>query len=136
MSAAGPDARRTLRVLVVDDDDLFARAVAQLVAEAEDLELVGRARDGWEGVELARDRRPDLIVMDVHMPRMDGLEATRRVRALDDVDAQVLLVSGEDVEAHVNTLAEAGAVGYLPKTAVHSELVPTLRAIGAATPPA
>lgn len=118
-----------LRVLVVDDDDLFARTVAHLVAAEDDLELIGRARDGREGVELARQYRPDLIVMDVYMPVMDGLEATRRLHELGDVDAEILLVSGENVSEHVETVGTVGAVGYIPKLAVPEDLVPTLRAI-------
>jgi DNA-binding NarL/FixJ family response regulator len=127
-------ASRVLRVLVVDDDDLFARTVAHLVAAEDDLELIGRAHDGREGIELALQYRPDLIVMDIQMPVMDGLEATRRLHELDEVDAEVLLVSGEEVSAHVQTIGTVGAVGYIPKLAVPTDLVPTLRAIGAARP--
>lgn len=129
MAAASP---RVLRVLVVDDDDLFARTVAHLVAAEDDLELIGRAHDGREGIELALQYRPDLIVMDIQMPVMDGLEATRHLHELDEVDAEVLLVSGEEVSAHVQTIGTVGAVGYIPKLAVPTDLVPTLRAIGAA----
>jgi DNA-binding NarL/FixJ family response regulator len=120
-----------VRVLVVDDDDLFARMIAHLVSSEEDLELVGRASNGLEGVELALAHVPDLIVMDVHMPVLDGFEATKRLRKLG-VDADVLLVSGEDVSAHGQDTGSVGAVGYLSKSDVPSALVPTLRAIAAA----
>jgi DNA-binding NarL/FixJ family response regulator len=128
------ESTRVLRVLVVDDDDLFARIVAHLVAAEDDLELIGRAHDGREGIELALEYKPDLIVMDVQMPIMDGLEATRRLHQLDEVEAEILLVSGEEVAAHLDTIGAVGAVGYLPKQAVATDLVPTLRAIGAAGP--
>jgi DNA-binding NarL/FixJ family response regulator len=124
--------RRVLRVLVVDDDDLFARTVAHLVAAEDDLELIGRAHDGREGVELALQYLPDLIVMDIQMPVLDGLAATAQLHELDEVEADILLVSGEEVSAHVQTVGAVGAVGYIPKLAVPTDLVPTLRAIAAA----
>jgi DNA-binding NarL/FixJ family response regulator len=125
------DAPEPVRVLVVDDDDLFAQTIAHLVSSEEDFEVIGRAGDGREGVELALAHAPDLIVMDVQMPVMDGLEATSRLRRLG-VDADVLLVSGEDVSAHFQETEAVGAAGYLPKSEVVTELVPTLRAIAAA----
>src|SRR5919106_958833 len=125
------EARAPVRVLVVDDDDLFARTLAELISAEEDFELVGRAANGREGVELALAHRPDLVVMDVHMPVLDGLEATKRLKELK-ADAAVLLVSGEDVSAHVQDRRAVGAAAYLPKAAVVTDLVPTLRAIAAA----
>jgi DNA-binding NarL/FixJ family response regulator len=130
MRSEAPDA---VRVLVVDDDDLFARMIVHLVSSEDDFELVGRAGDGGEGVELALEHRPDLIVMDVHMPVLDGFQATKRLRKLG-VDADVLLVSGEDVSAHVQGTGAggSGAIGYMSKSEVPSRLLPTLRAIAAA----
>lgn len=120
-----------LRVLVVDDDDLFARTIAELISAEDDFELVGRAANGREGVELVLAQRPDLVVMDVHMPLLGGLEATKRLQELES-GAAVLLVSGEDVSAHVQDKRTFGAVGYLPKAAVATDLVPTLREIAKA----
>jgi DNA-binding NarL/FixJ family response regulator len=127
----GPEASGPLRVLVVDDDDLFARVLAQLISAEDDFEHVGRASNGREGVELALARRPDVVVMDVHMPLLNGLEATKRLRDLE-ADAAVLLVSGEDVSAHLQDNRAVGALGYLPKADAVTELVPTLRAIAKA----
>jgi DNA-binding NarL/FixJ family response regulator len=120
-----------LRVLVVDDDDLFARTIAELISAEDDFELVGRAANGREGVDLVLAQRPDLVVMDVHMPLLGGLEAAKRLQELE-AGAAVLLVSGEDVSAHVQDRRTFGAVGYLPKAAVVTNLVPTLREIAKA----
>ena len=120
-----------LRVLVVDDDDLFARTLAELISAEDDFELVGRASNGREGVELALAYRPDLVVMDIQMPLLDGLEATKRLQELE-VGAAVLLVSGEDVSAHGQDTRAVGAAGYVPKSAVATDLLPAMRAIARA----
>jgi DNA-binding NarL/FixJ family response regulator len=122
-----------IRVLVVDDDDLLAGALDALIASEPGLEHVGRARTGEEGVALAAALRPDVVVMDVEMPGMGGLEATRLIAA-GGSGAAVLVTTGADVEAHVHSARAAGAAGYLPKSDLHDRLLPTIRAI--ARPPA
>ena len=121
----------TVRVLVADDHDLFVEAVAGLLSDAPELELVGRARDGEQAISLAAELNPDIIVMDVEMPGLDGLAATARMRATGS-RAGIVVVSGADVEAHVDTSRQAGADAFLPKAAVPSDLVPLIRAIVAA----
>lgn len=121
-----------IRVLVVDDDDLLAAAVAALLEMDADFDHVGRARTGEEGIALVADLEPDVVIMDVEMPGIGGLEATRRITTGGGVASHgpsVLVVTGADVEAHWMSARAAGAVGYLPKSSLAELLLPTLRAI-------
>jgi DNA-binding NarL/FixJ family response regulator len=122
-----------IRVLVVDDDDLLAMALSALLDSEEDFEHVGRARTGEEALGLIAERAPDIVVMDVEMPGMGGLEATRRITTGGGQPGPaVLVVTGADVEAHWMSARAAGAVGYLPKSDLAERFLPTLRAIAAA----
>jgi DNA-binding NarL/FixJ family response regulator len=122
-----------IRVLVVDDDDLLAMALSALLDSEEDFEHVGRARTGEEAIGLIAERAPDIVVMDVEMPGMGGLEATRRITTGGGQPGPaVLVVTGADVEAHWMSARAAGAVGYLPKSDLAERFLPTLRAIAAA----
>jgi DNA-binding NarL/FixJ family response regulator len=127
MGSRGP-----IRVLVVDDDDLLAEAVESLLASEPAVEHVGRARTGEEAIELHARLAPDVVVMDVEMPGIGGLEATRRL-SQGGSRAAVLVVTGADVEAHVHTARESGALGYLPKTELAELLLPTILSIARAT---
>jgi DNA-binding NarL/FixJ family response regulator len=111
MSAAH---RRPLRVLIVDDDPLFRELLAFVVRTDPGAELVGEACDGVEGVELAGELRPDVVVMDLRMPRMDGFEATRRIAATVE-GASVLVVSSSSDPEDMARARAAGAAGYVPK---------------------
>jgi DNA-binding NarL/FixJ family response regulator len=124
--------RGRIRVLVVDDDDLLAKAVESLLESYPEFHHVGRARTGEEAIELTARLAPDVVVMDVEMPGIGGLEATRRL-SRGGSTAAVLVVTGADVEAHVHTARESGALGYLPKSELAELLLPTIRAIARAT---
>lgn len=105
-----------VRVLVVDDQAPFRRAMAVVVEETDGFEVVGQAESGEESLELAAALRPDLVLMDVNLPGIDGLEATRRLRA-SDAPPVVLLLSTYDEDAGVGFVAESGADGYVTKSA-------------------
>ena len=109
-----------VRVLVVDDQALFRRAVTAVVAESGRFDVVGQVDTGEAGVAAVSAVRPDLVLMDVNLPGIDGLEATRRVRA--SVPAQVvLLLSTYDEELGMDYVADCGAAAYLSKASFGPE---------------
>jgi DNA-binding NarL/FixJ family response regulator len=115
-----PPASPPLRVLLVDDDPAFAELI-KTVLKLDGMDLLDHALDGAEGVELALNLDPDVVLMDIRMPVMDGFEATRRImRAIPD--ARVLVVSSSRHLDDVERAREAGAVGYLPKDRVTADL--------------
>ena len=111
-----------LRVLIADDHRLFAEALEAILATDERIEVVGQASDGSEAVELARTLDPDVVLMDVSMPVLDGFEATREIRSAGE-DVQVLMLTGSNSRADVDRSREAGASGYVTKDRIASELV-------------
>jgi DNA-binding NarL/FixJ family response regulator len=113
------------RVLVVDDDALCVAALVLLLSEDDRVAVIDRARNGAEGVELALRLRPDVVVMDVQMPVMDGLEASRRIRALLRA-TRVVLISGADVPDVDRRARLAGAAAFLPKGCDPAVLLDTL----------
>lgn len=121
-----------IRVLLADDQALM-RAGFRLILSAEpDLEVVGEASDGLEAVELARRLRPDVVAMDVRMPRMDGVEATRRLAGPDVEDPlKVLILTTFDLDDHVYGALRAGACGFLLKDAPPEELAHAIRVCAA-----
>ena len=113
---------KPLRVLIADDHRLFAEALEAILAADDRIEVVGKAGDGREAVELAQTLRPDLVLMDVSMPALDGFEATREIRAQSE-DTSVLMLTGSNSRADVDRSREAGASGYVTKDRIASELV-------------
>jgi two-component system NarL family response regulator len=114
--------QKPLRVLIADDHRLFAEALEAILAADERIEVVGQASDGGKAVELARKLGPDVVLMDVSMPVLDGFEATREIRAESD-SVRVLMLTGSNSRADVDRSREVGASGYVTKDRIASELV-------------
>jgi NarL family two-component system response regulator LiaR len=110
-----------LRVLIADDHDLFAQAMTVTLGLDGRLEVVGRARDGREAVELATALRPHVVLMDLNMPVLDGIEATRQVRQLSPAPSVVVVTSSSSAEDE-RLAREAGAEAYVRKGGCASEL--------------
>jgi DNA-binding NarL/FixJ family response regulator len=117
-------------VAVVDDQRLFARGLSGLVGMLPETEVVGVAYDGEEAVELCRKEEPDVVLMDISMPKMDGISATREIRDLLPQTAVVILTAHEDDE-HVFEGIKAGAQGYLLKDAELEDLSRAIRTVHA-----
>ena len=119
-----------VRVLLVDDQELVRSGFAMLLGAQDDIDVVGEASDGAQGVEQAAALRPDVVLMDVRMPVMDGIEATRRITALDP-SPRVLVLTTFDLDEHVYAALQAGASGFLLKDAPATELVRGVRVVAA-----
>jgi DNA-binding NarL/FixJ family response regulator len=115
-----------IRVLLADDHAVLREATAELVDHQADMKVVGQAGTGEETIVAARKLRPDVVVMDIAMPRLGGLEATRRIMA-ECPGTRVLVLSAHEDAEHVIPLLEAGAVGYLPKTVRLGEFLDAIR---------
>ena len=114
-----------IRVLLVDDHPVVRSGLAGLLGEEPDIEVVGEASDGAEGVSLARDLTPDLVLMDLRMPGMDGASATAEITA---AGGRVLVLTTYDTDADILRAVEAGATGYLLKDTPREQLVGAVRA--------
>lgn len=126
MKVTQPDAR-PVRVLVVDDEQPFVDMVQALLASDDRIEVVGTAGNGREAVELALSLQPDVTLMDISMPVMDGIEAVRRIRA-ERPQATVLMLTGSSAASDVDRSRQAGAAGYLTKDRVGAQLIETVLA--------
>ena len=119
-----------IRVLVADDQTLVRAGFRVLVDSAPDLEVVGEAGDGAEAVELARQQLPDVVLMDIRMPRLDGLEATRRLAGPGAADpVRVLILTTFDLDEYVFEALRAGASGFLLKDLPREDLVAAVRVV-------
>ena len=119
-----------IRVLLVDDQTLVRGAFALLVNSADDMEVVGEAGTGDEAVALTRDRRPDVVLMDIRMPSTDGIEATRQIVADDrSRGSQVLILTTFETDANVLRGLRAGACGFLPKDTRPDALLDAIRTV-------
>ncbi|MGW2515826.1 response regulator [Streptomyces sp. NPDC001617] len=122
----------TIRVLLADDQTLVRAAFAMLVESARDMEVVGQAGTGREAVELAGAARPDLVVMDIRMPDLDGIEATRLIAADEALaGVKVLVLTTYDTDQNIVEALRAGASGFLVKDTRPAELLDAIRTVAA-----
>ncbi|WP_353808358.1 response regulator [Agromyces sp. SYSU T00194] len=130
---AGPGAEGVgrIRVLIVDDQALVRTGFRMILEIEPDLEVVGEIADGEQAVEAARTLAPDVLLMDVRMPRMDGIEATRRILADPDATARVVMLTTFDLDEYVYDALQAGASGFLLKDVPPELLVAGIRAVHA-----
>ncbi len=117
-----------IKILVVDDHAIMRDGIRALLGLHDDIEIVGEASEGKEAVEKARELAPHVVVMDIAMPGMDGLEATRRIRKKNP-RVKVLILTQYDNRDYVLSAIKAGAAGYIPKRALGSELVSGIHAV-------
>jgi DNA-binding NarL/FixJ family response regulator len=120
----------TVRVVLADDQPLARAALQMVITDAPDLEVVGEARNGAEAVELAGSLRPDVVVMDIRMPGMDGIEATRRITARADGTHVIVLTTFDDDDYVYNAL-RAGASGFLVKDMALEDILGAVRVAAA-----
>ena len=122
-----------IRIIFAEDHVLVREGTRQLLDRQQDLEVVGEAADGIEGVELVKRFKPDVAILDIAMPRMGGIEATREIKKIAP-QTSVLILSAYDDDQYVFALLEAGAAGYLLKDVSGDELVRAVRAVHAGEP--
>jgi DNA-binding NarL/FixJ family response regulator len=120
----------TIRVLVVEDNDLIRAGLVTVLASDQEIEVVGQATTGPDGVRLARHRSPDLVLMDVEMPGGDGITATAELTG-DPTGPRVLILTMFDLDEYVTEGLRAGASGFLIKTTPPDELLDTVKACAA-----
>ena len=117
-----------IRVLIADDHRLFAEALAAILSTDERLEVVGHASDGEEAVELATRLGPDVVLMDISMPVLDGIEAAMELRERGQ-RARVLMLTGSNSRADVDRARQAGAAGYVTKDRIAAELIDAIHEV-------
>jgi DNA-binding NarL/FixJ family response regulator len=118
-----------IRVLLADDQSLVRAGFRMILGAEEGIEVVGEAADGAEVVALASETRPDVVLMDIRMPEVDGIEATRRLRSGGDDGPAVLVLTTFDLDAYVYEALRAGASGFLLKDAPEERLVAGIRIV-------
>ena len=119
-----------IRILLADDHAILREGIRALLEDQHDMEVVGEAADGRQAVGLTRELNPDIVVMDIGMPLLNGLEATRQIKH-DCPQVSVLVLTMHDNEEYVSQILAAGASGYVLKRAASSELVMAIRAVAA-----
>jgi DNA-binding NarL/FixJ family response regulator len=129
MEAAATPRTRAVRVLIADDEPLFIEMVEALIEDDVRLEVVGKAQNGKQAVELAIALAPDVTLMDISMPILDGIEAARRIRE-HHPRACILVLTGSSISADIDRSRQAGVAAFLTKDRVGSQLVDAILDLG------
>jgi DNA-binding NarL/FixJ family response regulator len=119
-----------MRILLVEDHKPTREVMRALLEEQADMQVVGEAPTGEDAVSLSRDLQPDIVVMDILLPRMNGIEATRKILAAQP-NVKVLALSNHFGESLVQAILDAGGLGYVQKSMAFEELIPALRTVAA-----
>jgi two-component system response regulator NreC len=119
-----------MRVLIADDHPIMRAGVRLMLENETDIEIVGEADNGLKAVEMTKTLHPDVVIMDISMPDLDGFEATRRI-VQTSPQTRVLVLTMYDSEEHFFEILKAGAVGYVPKKAAPTDLIAALRSVHA-----
>ncbi|CAM3530104.1 response regulator transcription factor [Occultella aeris] len=118
-----------IRVAIVDDQAMVRAGFGALLNAQEGITVVGDGSDGAEAVELVTRTRPDVVLMDIRMPEVDGIEATRRIAALEDVEPRIIILTTFDLDSYVFQALRAGASGFLLKDAPAADLIHAVRVV-------
>ena len=121
----------TVKVLIADDQSLVRSGFRMVLESADDLEVVGEAANGHQAISSARRLRPDVVLMDVRMPELDGIDATRRITEDSDQSARVLILTTFDLDEYVYDALGAGASGFLLKDVPAEQLIDGIRVVAA-----
>ncbi len=127
MASSNKSSDARVRVLVVDDQQLFADALAMFLGKESSIEVVGTAASGQEAIDLATSQLADVVLMDLFMPQMDGLEATQKLRMIRP-EANVIVLSGLGADDVAEQARDAGAAAFLQKGKVHEQIVAAIHA--------
>ncbi|MDI6715389.1 MAG: response regulator transcription factor [Actinomycetota bacterium] len=119
---------KKIRILLAEDHTFVRESLKQYLEKEGDLEVVGEAADGEQMVDLARELRPDIIVADVAMPKLSGIEATKQIRALN-ISVPILILTAYDIDQYIVSLLDSGAAGYLLKDISGKELIDSIRRV-------
>jgi DNA-binding NarL/FixJ family response regulator len=118
----------SIRILLADDHTIVLQGLSRFLQEQEGMEVVGQAKDGPTAVALARELKPDIVIMDISMPGLSGIEATRQIRQ-ENPDTRVIGLSMHAAKRYVQEMCKAGACGYLLKDCDFDELIGAIHAV-------
>lgn len=128
MTTATPTTQQTITVMCVDDHPLVRKGIASILATEATFKLVGEAGNGQEAVAMFRELHPDVVLMDLRMPEMDGIEATRQIRQINP-EAKIIALTSYDGDQDIYKAIEAGVRGYILKEMVHTKVIDAIQTV-------